>query len=57
MPEWPVILRNSTHNKLLYRSTPMHAIVVDIECFTWNILGWSTYFTAQRLWPAANPAS
>ena len=44
MSEWLVTLQDSTHNRLLYLSTPMHAIVVGIECFTWNILWWSTYF-------------
>ena len=27
-----------------YRFTPMHAIMVGIECFTWNILGRTTCF-------------
>ncbi len=29
-----VTLQGSTHNRLPYRSIPMHAIVVDIKCFT-----------------------
>jgi len=43
MLQWLVILRDPTHCKPSYSSTPLNANTVDIQCFTWNILGWSNY--------------